>query len=63
MKQTVFSNLLHEINSYIDQGNDAIKRGNEDESVTWYRKGLSLAIQAREKTKEKEISGLLIALY
>ena len=27
MKQTVFSNLLHEINSYIDQGNDAIKRG------------------------------------
>ncbi len=63
MKKSILSNLVSEINNYIDRGNDAIKCGKEDESVVWYRKGLSLAIQVKDKSKEKEISSLIIALF
>jgi hypothetical protein len=62
MKQGIIATLLTEIDNYIDLGNDAIKRGCEHESMQWYRKGLSLSVEAKNKVKEREISALLITL-
>ena len=62
MKQRIISYILSQINHYIALGNDAIKQGNEDESIKWYRKGLTLAIQVKNKQKEEEIGGLIMSM-
>lgn len=51
-----------DVDLYIKMGNEAIKRGHQDESVKWYLKGLEMAREQRNAQQEKEISNLIITI-
>lgn len=52
----------NDVEVYIKMGNEAIKNGNEDESMKWYLKGLLKAREERNNSREKEISNLIVTL-
>ncbi|MCH2223535.1 MAG: hypothetical protein MK066_02105 [Crocinitomicaceae bacterium] len=53
---------VNDVELYIRMGNEAIKKGDQDESMKWYLKGLSKAKELRNKKIEKDISNLIITL-
>ncbi|MFT5858358.1 MAG: hypothetical protein ACI865_000444 [Flavobacteriaceae bacterium] len=62
MRKIVIPAIVKKINRLIDSGNQAIKHGNQSESISCYLKALSLSIEAKDKSKEREISELIITL-
>jgi hypothetical protein len=52
----------NEIDQCIEMGNNAIRHGNEEESMNWYIKGLARARELCNLEMENYISSLMITL-
>jgi hypothetical protein len=60
---TILSELpINDLQLYAELGNEAGKKGDLEESVSWYRKGLTKARQLKDSEKEKEFSNLIFTL-
>ena len=51
------------VDQYILLGNEAIKNGEMDECVSWYKMGLQKARELNNSEKIKELSLLLYTLF
>ena len=53
---------INDLNLYVEMGNDAIRKGNIEQCLEWYFRGLKKAKELRNKEKEREISSLIVTL-
>ncbi|MDX2361027.1 MAG: hypothetical protein QNK23_09490 [Crocinitomicaceae bacterium] len=51
------------LDQYIVLGNEAIKNGEIEECVSWYKQGLAKARELNNSEKVKELSILLFTLF